>query len=46
MATVKARPGFTIVKSLERADPAHVAAFRGLAAANISDVQGRQQTLD
>lgn len=44
MAVVK--PGFTVVKSIERADPELVAQFRGLAAANISDVQGRQNTLD
>jgi regulator of RNase E activity RraA len=40
------RPGFTIVKTIERADPAIVEGFRGLAAANISDVQGKQNTLD
>ena len=40
------KPGFTIVKTIERADEALVARFRGLAAANISDVQGKQNTLD
>ncbi len=38
------KPGFKIVKSFERADPAIVEKFKGLAAANISDVQGRQNT--
>ena len=40
------KPGFTIVKSIERPDPGLVAEFRGLVAANISDVQGRQGTMD
>lgn len=40
------KPGFTIVKSFDRADPELVGKFRGLAAANISDVQGKQNTLD
>jgi regulator of RNase E activity RraA len=40
------KPGFTIVKSFERADAQLVDQFRGLAAANISDVQGKQGTLD
>ena len=44
MATVK--PGFTIVKSIQRPDSGLVAAFQGLVAANISDVQGRQGTMD
>lgn len=40
------KPGFTIVKSIERADTEMVERFRGLAAANISDVQGKQNTFD
>lgn len=40
------KPGFTIVRSFERANPEIVEQFRGLAAANISDVQGKQGTLD
>ena len=40
------KPGFTIVKSIDRPDPDLVGQFRGLAAANISDVQGRQNTMD
>lgn len=40
------KPGFTIVKSIERADANLVERFRGLAAANISDVQGKQNTFD
>ena len=40
------KPGFTIVKSIERADADLVERFRGLAAANISDVQGKQNTFD
>ena len=40
------KPGFTIVKSIERAERSLVEQFRGLAAANISDVQGKQNTLD
>jgi regulator of RNase E activity RraA len=42
---VAIKPGFRIVKSWERAAPEIVEQFRGLAAANISDVQGRQNTL-
>lgn len=42
--SVPIKPGFRIVKTYERADPAIVAKFKGLAAANISDVQGRQNT--
>ena len=38
------KPGFKIVKSYERGDPAIVEKFKGLASANISDVQGRQNT--
>jgi regulator of RNase E activity RraA len=38
------KPGFKIVKSYARADPALVEQFKGLAAANISDIQGRQNT--
>lgn len=44
MATTK--PGFVIVKRIERADPSMVERFRGLASANISDVQGKQNTFD
>lgn len=40
------KPGFTIVKSIDRADKYLVEQFRGLATANISDVQGKQNTLD
>jgi regulator of RNase E activity RraA len=40
------RPGFTIIKSIERADDALVRQFRELVPANISDVQGRQNTMD
>ncbi|HUG15435.1 MAG TPA: hypothetical protein VMM78_10490 [Thermomicrobiales bacterium] len=40
------RPGFTIVKTVERADPMIVDRFRGLASANISDIQGKQNTFD
>jgi len=43
---VPPRPGFTIVKSIERADAGLVEQFKGLAAANISDVQGKQNTFD
>ena len=45
MATAT-KPGFRIVKSIDRPDELLVEQFRGLAAANISDVQGRQYTLD
>lgn len=44
--TQTARPGFTIIKSIERADDALVQQFRDLVPANISDVQGRQNTMD
>ncbi|MDQ3549378.1 MAG: RraA family protein [Chloroflexota bacterium] len=40
------RPGFKVYKSFERADPAMIEKFRGLASANISDIQGRQNTFD
>ena len=40
------RPGYIVRKSFERADPAMVEQFRGLASANISDIQGRYQTFD
>lgn len=40
------KPGFTIVKSIERPKPELVDKFRGLAAANISDIQGKLNTLD
>jgi regulator of RNase E activity RraA len=43
---VAPRPGFKIVRTFERADPQLVEPFRGLASANISDVQGRQNTFD
>jgi regulator of RNase E activity RraA len=43
---VAPRPGFKIARSFERADPQLVERFRGLASANISDVQGRQNTFD
>jgi regulator of RNase E activity RraA len=43
---VAPRPGFIVRKSFERADPAIVEQFRGLASANISDIQGRFQTFD
>jgi regulator of RNase E activity RraA len=45
-AKVATKPGFTIVRNFERADPALVERFRGLASANISDVQGKQNTFD
>lgn len=45
MATAT-RPGFIVVKSIERADKALVRQFRDLVPANISDVQGRQNTMD
>lgn len=40
------KPGFKIARDFERADPALVEQFRGLAAANISDSQGRENTFD
>lgn len=40
------KPGFVIVKRIERADPSIVERFQGLASANISDVQGKQNTFD
>jgi regulator of RNase E activity RraA len=43
---VAPRPGYIVRKSFERADPALVEQFRGLASANISDIQGRYQTFD
>jgi len=46
MSTVKKKPGFTIVRDFERADADSIALFSGLASANVSDVQGRQNTLD
>jgi regulator of RNase E activity RraA len=46
MAAPTTKPGFTIVKSIPETDPALIAKFKGLVAANISDVQGRQNTLD
>lgn len=43
---VAPRPGFKIARTFERADPRMIEQFRGLASANISDVQGRQNTFD
>jgi regulator of RNase E activity RraA len=40
------KPGFKIVKSIERPDSALIVQFKKLVAANISDVQGRQNTMD
>ena len=40
------RPGFIVVRSFERAEGELVEQFRGLASANISDIQGRQNTFD
>ena len=40
------KPGFKIVRTFTRPSAELVERFRGLAAANISDVQGRQNTLD
>lgn len=40
------KPGFTVIKVIERPDPSLIVQFAGLVAANISDVQGRQNTLD
>ena len=40
------KPGFTIVRDFERPSARLVEQFRGLASANISDVQGRQNTFD
>lgn len=40
------KPGFTIVKSIDRPDQQMVEKFRGLASANISDIQGKLNTLD
>lgn len=40
------KPGFTIVKSIDRAGKEIVEKFRGLASANISDVQGKHNTFD
>lgn len=39
------RPGFVLRRGVVRPDPEAVAAFRGVPAANISDVQGRQFTM-
>ena len=44
--TTAVKAGFKIVKSIARPDPELVAQFRDLVAANISDVQGRQNTMD
>lgn len=43
-ATV-AKPGFKVIKSIKRPEPALIEQFHGLVAANISDVQGRQGTM-
>lgn len=44
--TTPLRPGFKVVKSIDRPDPVLVCQFQELVAANISDVQGRQNTMD
>jgi regulator of RNase E activity RraA len=44
VATTK--PGFSIVKSFDRPDPELIAAFRQFPAANVSDSQGKQGTMD
>ena len=44
--TTPLRPGFKVVKSIDRPDPVLVSQFQELVAANISDVQGRQNTMD
>lgn len=46
MASTTVKPGFKVVKSIERPDPALIDQFRSLVAANISDTQGRQNTMD
>lgn len=40
------KPGFKIIKSFERPDPGMIDAFRALPAANVSDAQGKQGTMD
>jgi regulator of RNase E activity RraA len=40
------QPGFKIIKSFERPNTTLVAQFQELVPANISDVQGRQNTMD
>jgi regulator of RNase E activity RraA len=40
------KPGFTVVKTFERPDPALVEGFRAFPAANVSDSQGKQGTMD
>lgn len=40
------KPGFQIVRNFERPAADLIQQFHGLAAANLSDVQGRQNTLD
>jgi regulator of RNase E activity RraA len=40
------KPGFRIVKSFTRPDKSLIDAFRELPAANVSDVQGKQGTMD
>lgn len=39
------RPGFVLRRAISRPDQAVVEAFRGVLAANVSDVQGRQLTM-
>lgn len=46
MADTPRKPGYTIVRDFDRPAPELVEKFKGLVAANISDVQGRQGTLD
>jgi regulator of RNase E activity RraA len=40
------KPGFRVFRAIERPDPSLVGHFRDLATAIISDVQGRQNTMD
>ncbi len=44
--TTPLKPGFKVVKSIDRPDSVLVSQFQELVAANISDVQGRQNTMD
>jgi len=44
-STVPLRPGFKLKKSIQRPDPALVAQLAQFAAANVSDIQGRQLTM-
>ena len=43
--SVPLRPGFKLKKSIRRPDPALVAQLAQFAAANVSDIQGRQLTM-